>query len=122
MKPSIASGYYHLILCNERQIGVYIHRLVAETFIPLVEGKDYVDHINRTKTDNRVENLRWVTGSENNVNMDDRTIHRNVYADKRGYGYDVEIRRDKTRFRKHFQSLEEAIQWRDEFLTSTQCS
>lgn len=41
------------------------HRLVAEAFIDKKEGKDFVDHINRDRKDNRVENLRWVTRSEN---------------------------------------------------------
>lgn len=42
-----------------------IHRLVAETFIPNPENKLCVDHINGNRLDNRVENLRWVTRSEN---------------------------------------------------------
>lgn len=44
------------------------HRLIAETF--LGEGKEgsHVDHKNRVRYDNRIENLRWVTPSENNKN------------------------------------------------------
>ena len=53
---------------NGEHKDVRVHRLVAETFIPNLENKPCIDHINTIKTDNRVENLRWVTHQENMLN------------------------------------------------------
>lgn len=42
-----------------------LHRLIAEYFIPNPENKREVDHIDTDITNNKIENLRWVTRYEN---------------------------------------------------------
>lgn len=44
---------------NSKGLNHYIHRLVAEVFKPNPHNYPTVDHINRIRTDNRVDNLRW---------------------------------------------------------------
>jgi hypothetical protein len=59
-------GYKSVVLCKDgRQTFVYVHRLVAQIFIPNPENKPEVNHIDGDKTNNEVENLEWCTKSEN---------------------------------------------------------
>lgn len=59
-----------------------IHRLVASTFIENTDLLPTVDHINRNKTDNYVENLRWASYSLQNVNSTKRKIKKTKYYSK----------------------------------------
>tara|TARA_R100000951_G_scaffold45_1_gene136 strand:+ start:90 stop:539 length:450 start_codon:yes stop_codon:yes gene_type:complete len=68
MKPcDNGTGYKYVSLYPGRK-NITIHRLVAIHYIPNPENKSEVDHINRIRNDNRVENLRWVTHDENTEN------------------------------------------------------
>ena len=62
------SGYYQVCLQKE-SIRLYplVHRLVAETFLHKDKNKLYVNHIDGSKINNNVDNLEWVTQSENQL-------------------------------------------------------
>jgi hypothetical protein len=75
MKPDTNGGYYYVYLYKDGKSKLKkIHRLIAEHYIPNPDNKPFVDHKNRDRKDNRIENLRWVTRRENNIN---RTIGSN---------------------------------------------
>jgi len=69
LKPFMGRGGY-LKVClsdNNRRRWVYVHRLVAECFIPNVHSKPEINHIDGSKLNNSASNLEWVTRSENNI-------------------------------------------------------
>ncbi len=59
-------GYNDICLwVNNKRRHHSVHRLVLLAFIPNPENKPCANHINGIKTDNRIENLGWITYSEN---------------------------------------------------------
>ena len=65
LKNSTRKDGYCQVMLGRKTIPLYIHRLVAETFIPNPNNLPQVDHINGVKSDNRLENLRWVDATDN---------------------------------------------------------
>ena len=68
LKPDTSDrrGYLRVTLCTKgttKRFGV--HRLVAMRWIPNPEGKRFVNHKDGNKRNNSVDNLEWVTASEN---------------------------------------------------------
>ena len=68
MKPQIKGNRYYGIILKADDGEVkrrYVHRLVAQAFIPNPNGYSSVDHIDEDHYNNTVNNLRWVTQKEN---------------------------------------------------------
>ena len=66
-------GYQTVSLyLNGKDKTIFVHRLVAEAFIPNPENKSQINHKNEVKNNNVVENLEWCTASYN-INYGTRT-------------------------------------------------
>lgn len=60
-------GYNRLVLTKENHQTHRVHTIVAKAFIENVDNKPIVNHIDGNKINNKVDNLEWVTKSENEL-------------------------------------------------------
>jgi len=107
LKPNLSPQGYYRIGLRKRGLGVkhfFIHRLIALHFIDNPNNLPHVDHINRNREDYRLENLRWISPKDNNLNTKsyDRSgsIRRTKYTKKNNevsFSYRVSFRNKKFR-------------------------
>lgn len=63
--PSRKYYYISVQMPDRKRRNLILHRLVAQAFIPRVEGKPLVNHIDADRKNNNVSNLEWCTYQEN---------------------------------------------------------
>lgn len=110
-------GYIKVSLNNKLH---YVHRLVADAFIPKIEGRNFVNHKDENKSNNNVNNLEWCTNKENINHSVDKLHHPNFLKTNTGHHH---ISKDGKYYRVHikhttkrFKCLAEAIEYRDKLL------
>jgi hypothetical protein len=115
VKPNLGTwGYYDIRLSkNGSRKTCKLHRLLAQQFIPNPDNFRYIDHINRIRTDNRLENLRWVSCRQNNNNRSDNVEHNYITINSCG-NYKVAFYvNKKMKYFGTYKILEEALNERD---------
>ena len=120
MKPTLNNtGYYVFELSKGHQDikQTTIHRLLAIQYIPNPNNLKMVDHIDRNKTNNSLENLRWASCRTNNLNMGKtpKSGHHNISIDSYKCAV-VNIYANGKRYNKRFYELKDAIAWRNKIV------
>ena len=77
-------GYREVSMMDgDKIVSKTVHRLVAEAWIPNPKKLPFVNHKNGNRDDNRVENLEWISISENNMNINKNNGRTYVYKGRR---------------------------------------
>ncbi|CAM0029192.1 HNH endonuclease [Vibrio phage D529] len=77
-------GYWHVkIQTPDGRKTAYLHRLVAEAFIPNPLNLPQVNHIDGNKDNNHYSNLEWCTQEDNNLHAKDTGLLRHVTTSNR---------------------------------------
>ena len=147
LKPFInnQNGYVYIMFrCNNGEyVNKRVHRLVAEAFIQNPNNLPMVNHKDFNRSNNRVDNLEWVNGSQNNLWSSERISKSRIgkkqtnqmrykcsqnqikksknpyptyiYKTKTGYIFRI-IRYGKTVISKQYPTLEQTILFKDEWI------
>tara|TARA_R110002073_G_C9062671_1_gene545086 strand:+ start:96 stop:542 length:447 start_codon:yes stop_codon:yes gene_type:complete len=114
-------GYYQISLFIEgKSKMMFVHRLVALTYIPNEDNLRDVDHIDRNKLNNHFINLRWLSHVENMQNTDlGKSGERNIHIRKNNR-YEIHFQRNRLNYWKYppkTSTLEEVVKQRDLMLS-----
>jgi len=115
-------GYERIDLTKDsKRKGFRVNRLVASAYIENPENKPEVNHINRVRDDNRVENLEWNTHLENCQNKGIYKTNTSGEANITKTKFDTYLFRKTINNETHcksFKTLEEAVIYRDNYLSN----
>ncbi len=100
LKPAILNNGYKLtrLYKDGKQKNFLTHRLVCQEFIDNPDEKQFVDHIDNDRANNNVENLRWVSGRENQGNS---LKQKNTSSQYKGVVWDKHANKWKASIRIH---------------------
>ena len=111
--------YLSVNLCKSGERScMLVHCIVGQAFLgPSPDGQTEIDHIDRNRSNNRLENLRWADRSINMLNSglrkDNKLGEKNIYRE-RDYFIVSSVGLEKSRY--YFKTLEEAEAFRLEKL------
>jgi len=127
IKPQYTTpdGYKKISLNNpEGNKCFLVHRLVAIQFLEPVENKLEVDHIDRDKNNNNIDNLRWSEDYEQAQNRgnfkNNKTGHKYIWYEASCTSYIFCITRNQIKHRKRFSAkkhtLEDVVKYKEEYI------
>lgn len=103
VKYSWKGGGYYKFHYNGHMYNV--HRLLAEAWLPGYFEGAIVDHINNNTTDNRLENLQWLTQRENIQKAQDSMTEEQRKEYKKKYSEAVKKAHAEGKYKKHLEKL-----------------
>ena len=107
--------------CNKGKRKTFtLHRLLGQHYIPNPNNHPEIDHIDRNRQNNNLNNLRWVSSSTNQLNSNFRpssSNHKYIFPKlnkNKSIGYRLQIRgyRNKTICLKTFKTLQDALHYK----------
>ena len=115
LKHSIQKDGYHSLSLRKdgTRTNFLVHRLVGIHYLPNPDNLPEIDHINRARSDNRVQNLRWSSHLDNMNNTgkrnDNKTGHIGISYHRLSNRWEYSKMYHKKSIGKRFKTKAEAL-------------